>query len=700
MATNKKLSATIIIGGAVASSLKTSIGSTKSALVDLGRTVKQLSKQQGELGDAIKKMDGAGAGVDAMKRRYASLGEQIEQAKRAQDRLTAAAERSAKLNKIGGTMMKGGAYATAAGAAIVGTTIMPGLKEAKHWQGEQAKIAALGMGEETNREAAEFARHMKTFGTSRTENLTLVRDALSVFGDIHHAQMVAPTLAKMKFGNAAVYGEHGADNEAKFLDMLKVIELRGGLKSQADFNSQANMVQKVISATGGRVGPDEWRHLIATGGLAAKSMRDDAFFYQLEPLVQEMGGDRVGTGLMSGYSALYQGRTTKRAVQNLEKLGLIGDRSKVQQDKAGQIAHLDVGAVKGAELFRKSQYEWMKQVLLPTLAEKGITSKDQVLDAIGSIFSSRKGADIMAAMFLQQQQIDKSEKVNRGAADINALDAEGRATAAGKEIEAEKKLADLKLQLGQNILPIYTSALETANDALRTLNEFTEKHPTLANAMAIGIGGVGIALVALGPIITAAGGLLTVYAAAQLRAAAQAAAATTAIGAETVALEANTVAARTGAGALAMWAKRAAMIVGLANVGDMIAGGFGVGSKPIDQKQDDANWKRMNWWQKGESGTLRAIEGTGRVLGMSNIANSAQADRIQAETDYLNKHAPPAPAQAKPSVTVNDHTTNTFHITQQPNQDGGALARQVIDEYERKKRAQGGAALFDLPRGY
>ncbi|MBP0594912.1 hypothetical protein J8I87_35675 [Paraburkholderia sp. LEh10] len=54
------------------------------------------------------------------------------------------------------------------------------------------------------------------------------------------------------FGNV-----RGAENEAAFMNVLKVIEMRGRTLSERAFKNQANMVQRAISAMRGRVGADE-----------------------------------------------------------------------------------------------------------------------------------------------------------------------------------------------------------------------------------------------------------------------------------------------------------------------------------------------------------------------------------------------------------------------------------------------------------
>lgn len=360
------------------------------------REAQALKVRQSELAEKLHQVRGrladAGIGTQnlaqqqrALRSRIASTNEQLEaQTQRmaavtAQQRRMAAAHQAAdKVRARAGSVAAAGAGATAAGIAA-GAPLLKGLGEAKHYDLERVRIGALGLGDESTKEALAFAEKMKAYGVSQVEKAELMRDAMSVFADTHHAELVMPTLAKMKFANAAVFGQaDGAENERKFVDMLKVIELRGGLASEGEFRKQADMVQKVITATGGRVQADEWLNVIKTGGLAAKGADDKAFYYTLEPLVQEMGGNRVGTAMMSAYQNLYQGKTTKRALHNLDNFGLIADRSKVKEDKAGQVSFMDPGALKGADLFRQNQFAWLEKVLLPTLAAKGITDRKQV----------------------------------------------------------------------------------------------------------------------------------------------------------------------------------------------------------------------------------------------------------------------------------------------------------------------------------
>lgn len=493
------------------------------------REAQALKVRQSELAEKLHQVRGrladAGIGTQnlaqhqrALRSRIASTNEQLEaQTQRmaavtAQQRRMAAAHQAA--DKVRARRERGrrrrGRHRGRHGCR---RTVAQGPGEAKHYDLERVRIGALGLGDQSTQEALAFAQKMQAYGVSQVEKAELMRDAMSVFADTHHAELVMPTLAKMKFANAAVFGQaDGAENERKFVDMLKVIELRGGLASEGEFKKQADMVQKVITATGGRVQADEWLNVIKTGGLAAKGADDKAFYYTLEPLVQEMGGNRVGTAMMSAYQNLYQGKTTKRALHNLDNFGLIADRSKVKEDKAGQVSFMDPGALKGADLFRQNQFAWLEKVLLPTLAAKGITDRKQVEDAIGSIFSNRTAAGLFAQMHLQRQQIHKNMRLNEGAAGIDQLEARAKGTAQGQELDTLAKVHDLEKALGEKVLPLYARGLELVGKAAEGVTSFMQNHPTLAKAVAVAVGALAASLLVLGPIMLAVASVLGPYA--------------------------------------------------------------------------------------------------------------------------------------------------------------------------------------------
>ncbi len=388
-----------------------------------------------------------------------------------------------RLGLVGGAMAAAGGF---------GLSLFKGpLEEAKQFQLEVAKFEALGLGEKMNRDAVEFAKGMKTYGTSLTENMVLFRDAQTVFrdsGDLHHAQLVTPMLAKMKFANETLYGaERAGAMEGKFMDMLRVIEMRRGLNSPDEFARQANMIQQVLTTSGGRVDATQYLNLIKTGGVAAKSLSNEAMYYQLEPLVQEMGGMRVGTGLMSAYQNLILGRTTVQSAKELNSLGLL-DPKHVEYNKIGMIKRILPGGLKGGDMMEKSPVDFLEKVLLPAFRAKGITSEEDTLREIGLIFSNRTASQLFSTMFLQLGQIRKGEQMSAGAMNIDQADAKARETAIGKEIELHKKWKDVLNALGTAVLPIAIKAVEGLTVVVKGVVNFAREFPTLTKWLTIGFG--------------------------------------------------------------------------------------------------------------------------------------------------------------------------------------------------------------------
>ncbi|HGW3398429.1 phage tail tape measure protein [Acinetobacter nosocomialis] len=477
----------------------------KSLEQAIRRTNATFKQQTAELSSVTRDLNVAGMNLNRLaedeirlKQRTHQATMELNQQQQALQRLNRAQQQYHRYSNFARNGAAAGMTAGFGGVGLLYSMRQP-INESKRVDVESNRIAALGLGEDVTRKAVKYAEAMDTFGTSILDNMTLLRDGLTIFSDLHHAEMVAPTLAKMKFSNQAMFGhEKGEENERAFMDMLKVIELRGGLKSEKAFQDQANKIQQVITATGGRVQGSEWLNAIKTGGIAVKGLTDEALYYKMESIVQEWGGNRFGTAAMSAYQNIYQGRTTKRAANNMLKLGLIDDQSKLKHDKTGQISYLDVGAIKGAEIFKKDQFAWMEQILLPTLAKNGITEKSDVLDAIGSIFTNRTASSLFSDMYLQRDIINKSAKMNAGVDNIDQLYGKASNTTAGKEYEAKAKLHDAYLKFGRTILPIYTKAIEIATNATQAFTAWMDKNPAAAKALGTGLIIVATSLVMIG----------------------------------------------------------------------------------------------------------------------------------------------------------------------------------------------------------
>ena len=435
-----------------------------------------------KIGIRISLINGASLGLAALSRNFLSTGAQ-------------AAKLQARISSIQ-KQMKAGLLIGGAGAAMVGVFAVP-LEEAKKFQTEVARFQSLGFGDQVTDQAVKFARGMKTIGTSARDNMALVGDAMAVFKNLEHAEFAAPIMAKMKFSNEALYGaEAGGANERKFMDMLKVIEFRGGLSSQKEFATQADYVQKVIAGSRNRVDATALLQALKTGGVALSRRGNEQFYLGSEPLIQEFGGSRYGTAAMSIYQNLVQARGTIPAQQELYRLGLLdASHGKVQFNSEGRLKKALAGSFKGSAILEnEGELALLEKVLLPAFAAKGITGDEAIIREFGMILGNRTGSGLMARIYQQRAQIHVQEAANRNALGIAGMAAAGNKTLAGKEIDYHAKFNDLMLNLGNVVLPIAVKALEKLLPMMSWLANAMMKHTTITKILVGGFIGLGIAM--------------------------------------------------------------------------------------------------------------------------------------------------------------------------------------------------------------
>lgn len=415
---------------------------------------------------------------------------------------------------------------TLAGGALVGAGAL-GIKAlettyeaAKKYTQAFAGFKAIGLGDAINADANKFAQGTRVMGASATDLIKIMADLHTVTGNYDYAKKLTPLIARMEYANKAIYGDDVNFNSKQAGDLERVIEQRGGFRTPEEMMLQANYMQHVISGTRGRVMPSQYLAYQKTGGVAASLQGNDEFYYQMEPLIQEMGGSRVGTGIMSAYQNLGQGRTTKRAVDELARLGLITgpkhDFSKLSADqaaeifgskdmdpevrkhfvelsKSGQLVQMRPGAIAGGDMVARNPMEFLQKILLPALKAHGFVTDDAIINEIGTLFTNRTAAAIYTRLFQQQDKIAKNIGVNRGALGIDDLQKEADNTPQGQEIRAEAAWENLRIQLGLKIIPLVVPMIGKLADALESLALFANKNPNFTTALM----GTAVALTAL-----------------------------------------------------------------------------------------------------------------------------------------------------------------------------------------------------------
>jgi|GEM_PF-1421424 len=388
-----------------------------------------------------------------------------------------------QLNQIRLTAMSG--FAVGAVGLFGLMTLRGPYEAARNFNTEVARFNALGLGDHAREEALHFTAAMDEIGTSLTEKMALFRDAATVFrGDMHHAEMVTPTLARMRFAMETLYGgEHGghAQNERQFMDLLRVMELRGGLVSEEAAREQMNYAFQAITTSGNRVNPQALLAFMQTAGTTGRSLSNEALFFAFEPIIQEMGGPRAGTAWQTLARRLslgqFVGSGGKLAGEEMLRLGLL-DRSGVEFDHRGGFRRYRPGAspLMGQDLLISDPYRWYNEVLAPAYARAGIDTEAEFFRT-NSLIGGRTGSRLLDIFRVQNGVINRGITMARGAMNIDQAYYAAMDTERGLEIGTSKKWHDLMVRLGQAVLPMAVAGMQALVPMLESMEQWVTRNP-------------------------------------------------------------------------------------------------------------------------------------------------------------------------------------------------------------------------------
>jgi hypothetical protein len=404
------------------------------------------------------------------------------------------------LNKIKMTGMM------AAGTGALGAV---GIATMKSWTDEATKyvtavnsLKVMGVGDAVLKDADKFARGANVIGASATDMMTQVRNLTTVLGVKEYglARQLAPMMAGLNFANKALFPEKYDESQAYALE--RVIEMKGGWKTAADFRQQAEMMEKTFAGTGGMVRPSDYLAFIKTSGVAGRLLNNKAFYYEMEPLIQEMGGSRVGTGLMSAYNNLAQGRSTVRAAREMMRLGLLNPKD-VEYDKVGQVRAIHPGALQNFGTFTSDPGQWMMQTLVPALKKAGYTTQEQMMNEMGVIFGNRTASGLFSIMLQQWDKVQKNMATSEGAMGIKEANAAAAKTPLGAAAALGTAWENLKTQMGLILIPQLVATMNGVASVLRSINSMGTDHPWVFKVITYGFEAMTVALIEMSAVLTA-----------------------------------------------------------------------------------------------------------------------------------------------------------------------------------------------------
>jgi len=348
-------------------------------------------------------------------------------------------------------------------------------------------MAGLKQAEIADAVGAAWKNTRDVMTTTATENLKSLLDLRNVLGNMEDAKAMLPIVTKIEAVMAASGSSNLVSNAHDIaFSMAKALDVIGAVSNPAVMQRQAAEMSKVIAAFQGRVTPQMFQQVF-TYARQAKFDMSDEFKYEILPsLMLEMatktgggGGSRgVGPMLAAMYRITNQGYINKKALPELESLGLVDGRSALRTTTSGTT----VSAMKEAALAASNPFRWVNEVLVPAIRKKygeGVTD-EFVRSKINEVMRGNQLAASMAVeFFTKQNNFLRDQKIIQGAMPFN----EAFKQATNNDYFTARTMLDkqwesFKIALGKDIVPIIVPALLAMARGINALTSVITAHPT------------------------------------------------------------------------------------------------------------------------------------------------------------------------------------------------------------------------------
>lgn len=470
---NKKLSAIITIGGKVAGSLRTAIGSTTTQLGKIGSEIQRVKKNQAMLGESIRTFGSMGKNVDSLRMRYSGVTEELNRLTKAQEKLNRVEElrqKTASVKSTAGSVLGG---TVAAGMAMV----VP-VKLAIDFESSMADVKKVFSGTDSQFKAinTEILKMSTTLPMAAKDIANIVASGAQSGIAVGELTKFAETAVKM-----GVAFDIGAEESGQAM-----AEMRTAFKmSQDEVTSLADKINflgnntpaaaKGIMEIVQRIGP-----LGEVGGFASGSIA------ALGATIRGMGvaEEIAATGIKNMMLALVAGESaTKSQKAAYKDLGL--DSEKVAKD-------MQINA-------EATTLNVLKQVSSLDKYKQGAILKDLFgSESLGSI------APLLTNMAALEKNLNGVSQANKKAWDGSMqAEYEARANTTANKLQLLKNNAvGLGITIGTVLLPVVSSVAESMSHVIGSVTSWAQANPQLASTLTkVAVGAIavvgGIAAVAL-----------------------------------------------------------------------------------------------------------------------------------------------------------------------------------------------------------
>lgn len=481
MASNKRLNATITIGGAVAGSLRTAIGSTTGQLKKVGDEIKRVKTEQKMLSDSIRTFGAMGKNVDNLRERYSRTVVQLERLTAAQKRLDRA-EKARVKNAERFKELTGQIGATIATAATMGAPIVMAasfetamLGVAKQLDGARDKNGKL------TQTYFDMVKQVQLLGRelpiATNEIAAMVAAGLRM--GVAKDEVIEFTRVAAKMGTAfELPVEELSDSMGKIANMFKI-----PIKDIEDLADSINYLDDNAIAKGGDI-IDFMQRVGGTAAMVKISAKETAALGSTLLTLGEKS-ETASTAINAVFSKLGAANTQSKPFKKMvEELGMTtGQLGRgMQKDAVGTI-------FKVMEAIRE----------LPKIAKDGQTSQ---IDAVATLFGAEHW-DTFSKLLENRAELEKQIRLSTGKEAGGSMNREFQARMATTQAQwatFKNRATELAVNVGSVLLPVINSIMEKVGAVVSKVADWAQANPALTKTIvtaAVALGAFKVGLLAV-----------------------------------------------------------------------------------------------------------------------------------------------------------------------------------------------------------
>lgn len=255
------------------------------------------------------------------------------------------------------------------------------IREGATYQHERVALINAGQGSHLGAielKAAEVAKKVPSM--SGAEGLQTINETIGAFGSLEHALENLEFVAKMNSVLKTAVGDKITESPGELGNAIaRYGEMRGIAMDAAKFQKEAGELVRSFIYFRGNVNPRELLHF-SQQAQGPMKVYDEAFMTRIVPtLINMWQGDRAGTRATAFDNVVGGKARDKKQLEAWLKLGLLDPRMLVK-GMGNAFVGWQAGAVKNTDMAMRNPYQWVSEVLLPAIAEKGRDENGKRID--------------------------------------------------------------------------------------------------------------------------------------------------------------------------------------------------------------------------------------------------------------------------------------------------------------------------------